>query len=208
MGGRGSSSKKRIRSKEERFEDLIGSDYGTENSFFGVFNQGDNDKWYDSLSQFEKLNINSYTGNKYKDINKYLRNPDVFEESDSYKKELRRQANDIQAAITKVPLQKSIVVHRYDDGGFLGKNISEVEVGKTITSKQFISTSTRRQTGFGHIGYDIRIRKGSKAGQYIGGMSKFGSEKEFLLKYGAKFKITGFSKDSYGNSVVQMEYID
>lgn len=206
MGGRGSSSKKA--KKNERFEDFFRSeDYDAENSFFGVFNKGDNDKWYDSLSKFEKSNIISYTGSKYTDINKYLRDPDGFAGSDSYKKELKRQAGDIQAAITKTPLKKNIVVHRYDNGGFLGKNVSDVIIGQTITSKQFISTSTRRKTGFGHIGYDIRIKKGSKAGQYIAGMSYYSTEKEFLIKHGAKFKVTGVSKDSYGYTVVQMDYI-
>lgn len=215
MGGRGSSFSGTKASKKKDFPKDLSEFYSGSDidKFFGTNTGGDNDDWYDSLSKQERGLIIGYTGSDYKEMNEYLRNMGFYDNKDGggfYAAKMKAKTGDLQNAITKSPLKQSIKVHRYDNGGLLGisniNDLKNIEIGKTVTTKGFLSTSMTRQTGFGNIGYDITIRQGSKAGQYIGGMSKYHSEYEFLVKHGAKLKITGFTKHQ-GKAIVQMEYI-
>lgn len=174
-------------------------------------NGGDNDIWYDNLSKDEKTSIYDYTVTAYMRINDYLRNKQDYEETSSYTKELKQKADIIQRSITQKPLKDNLIVYRYDNGGFAGiNNISELKnlkKGAILETKGFLSTSVQRKASFGNIGYEIKLKKGSKAGQYIGGMSEFKSEKEFLIKNGAKMKILG-TKMKDANYILELEYIE
>lgn len=200
MGGRGSSYNKNA---SKNFIDFTESSISSDD-FFGV-KDGDNAKWIESLNKKQKESLVGYTVEDYRSINKYLRGES--EGNDSIKEKIK----NIQNAISSSPLKSGIVVHRYDNGGFLGiKSIYDIDqkkIGEVIESKGFLSTSTKRTIGFGYIGYDIKLPKGFNQGQFIKKLSFYESENEFLINHKQKFKITGFSKDNYGTTIVQLEYI-
>ena len=203
MGGRGSHSKL----ESSSFTDFAEGDTD-EKQFFGIGNGGDNDKWLKSLSEEKRKAITEYTMEDYGEINNYLRG-----NASSIGEEQTKQIEDIREGITGSPLKSGIVVHRYDYGGFAEvENIYELEnmeAGKTVlTAKGFLSTSLVRKTGFGDIGYDIKLPKNFKKGQLIKQLSMYPSESEFLINHGTKFKVTGVSTDERGTPVVQLEYLE
>lgn len=144
-------------------------------------------------------------------LNNYLRNKQKYEGNSILQKDFEETIGRIQKSISQTALKDNLIVYRYDDGGFAGvNNISELKnlkKGAILKTKGFLSTSVLRKTSFGNIGYEIKLKKGSKAGQYIGGMSKYKSEREFLIKHGAKMKVLGIKQD--GNiPILELEYVE
>lgn len=204
MGGRGSHSKL----ESSSFTDFAEGDTD-EKKFFGIGNGGDNDKWVMSLSEDERKAITGYTLADYGEINDYLRGKSY---SGDISEDKLKQIENIKTGITGKILKAGVVVHRYDDGGFAGiEDSSELEnlkPGSILTAKGFLSTSLVRKTGFGSIGYDIKLPKNFKKGQLVKQISEYQTEKEFLIDHGTKFKFTGLSKDGSENVVLQLEYLE
>jgi len=89
-------------------------------------------------------------------------------------------------------------------------NISELEgmVGKTVTEPGFSSTSISPGSAFGgQVAMQIEIPAGTM-GSYVGNISHYKSEKEFLLPPGTKFRILEVKPASGGHkALVRVEVV-
>lgn len=75
------------------------------------------------------------------------------------------------------------------------------EVGNTVTEKGFISTTTKRDTGFGG---DFKFVIHSKTGKQIWGHSNHPEEREVMFKSGTKFKVMAKHVAKNGITVIYL----
>lgn len=80
--------------------------------------------------------------------------------------------------------------------------MSRYKVGSTITEKGFISTTTKRNTGFGG---DTRFVIHSKTGKQIWDHSDHPREREVLFQSGTKFKVLARKKTKNGLTVIYLQ---
>lgn len=129
-------------------------------------------------------------------LNKFLRGKNV-DITDIEKEKIKT----IQNAISRYTLTENINVFRFDSGALVGLNFKNKDFdtikntlismkNKTIDAKSFISTSTSLWgKDLGNVLYSIKIPKNNNAGSYIGKISRFRNEREFLIKHSSKFRI-------------------
>lgn len=142
--------------------------------------------------------LKSYTGSRYKDINKFLRKGPPPQES--------KIVADMDKAFDKVAekggLSGGVTVYR----GMRSHNLQiegiSLTEGTVIHDKGFMSTSAREGAAkrFGNVHFEIDVPKGTKAA-YLERVSKHTKEKELLLARGTKIRIKSVTvvKDAYGN---------
>lgn len=181
---------------------------------------------YDKLSNSEKKAIRSYTGSGYQSMNNYLRS-DYFQASYDYKDEdkLKEAIKNATEGLSKLKATENIQVHRgsninavlgdlmkdnrmldaYEKAlmGDEGANeaLTNVMKGIRLTDKGFMSTSINESSTFGGgLNMHINVPKGSNAGGYVNGISKYeNSEYEFLMKPGTTVEVTKAWSDDEGN---------
>ncbi len=151
-------------------------------------------------------------------INEALRNDDT--KSHHY-----AQGLEIEKALKKYTLKKSITVFRGDNGAILpngaGKSVKEIyniaQKGLEFSVKNFVSTSATNPFKRGNVEYTIKVPKG-KRGAYIKKLAHYKDENEFLLNRNTKFRVLGVTggvttlpngSRYYGNKIkIDLEVID
>lgn len=167
---------------------------------------------YGKLTRNELGDISNYTGSSYLTMNEWLRYghyQDSFEYKD--KSALLEGIQNVIKGLDKLKADRDVMVHRgapikilqqalndaelFDDlyEKILMEEISNKELTKRLagiklSDKGFMSTSVNSTSAFGgELQYHIEIPKGSNAGGYVNGISKYkNSEYEFLLKPGTE----------------------
>lgn len=188
--------------------------YSTENdsevdSFLGLGNGGDTDKWLSSLTDKEKKTISKYALGDFKDINNAMEYENIMFNTSEYKK-----GKIIKSALDKAVLSKDIIVHRGDFGGLIpnvyGKDVnyilSNVKKGMTFTSPRFVSTSPNKPYENRLISYNIKVPRGNGRGAYIKTLSQEKQkENEYLINANTKYKITKVKRTKNSNDQVTID---
>ena len=158
--------------------------------------------WYDSLSMAEKKALKKYTYNSFEKkhnrfferLNAMLRGS--YNKADA--KKLEKYAEIISSAIHKYKLHYPLICYR-------GVDIDTTDgftIGTEFTFKQFISTTVIRSKAFTtKYLYIIYVPPMSK-GAYIELISKFPSQREFLLDKSCKYKLI-----SKKENIIELEVI-
>lgn len=154
----------------------------------------------------------NYTGSFYKAANSYLRKTKKSDYAGYSPTDLKARIKEIDTALSKFDLKNNIMVYRGSTNHLIGgaKTVDDVKkiVGSVVRDKGFMSTSTRKSSAFSDdVHYEIKVPKGKDRGAYVGGVSHFGHEKEFLLNRGTQFKVLGAREGKYGKLIVQLEVV-
>lgn len=158
----------------------------------------DANKFYAQQSDEQKSAIKDYTGAYYRDMNKLLRDGNiddsVFGHDKAYIESVAKKSKAMQESISKHSLGKDVWLQRGTDSkeiAGLAKSIGKetLEVGDTFVNKQFVSTGTAKDTGFGgSVVMHIFAPKTAK-GLYVDSFSKHEGENETILAAGQRFKV-------------------
>lgn len=142
----------------------------------------------------EKINaINIYTGNYYRDINRYLRGQThtIDENIGLTKDYYKTLVETINGGLDDLPKYKGTAYRATTlSKEVLGQYKSAFESGKPYTEKAFFSTSYDKEI-LKHSYYEgnVEFFITSKRGVNIEKISKAENEKEVLFKAGTKFKV-------------------
>jgi len=164
--------------------------------------------WMDSLSVAERQQIQGYTGGIYNDMNSFLRTGNSPAWSQYTQADLQRRIDLVQSALLQSSAPTDLLnVRGYGYGtSLLSAFQSALESGDPFIEKGFCSTTILDNPTFGGIRLTIQIPEGSP-GAYIKPVSNYPGEQEYLLPYGAVFKITGATQDENGRWSFYAEYI-
>lgn len=170
---------------------------------------------YAKLSKNELDDINNYTSSSYLAMNDWLRY-EYYQNSFEYanKDALLEGIQNVIKGLDKLKADRDVIVHRgapikilqqalndaklFDDlyekvlmDEISNKELTNILAGIKLSDKGFMSTSVNSTSAFsGELQYHIKVPKGSNAGGYINGISKYkDSEYEFLLKPGTEVVI-------------------
>lgn len=91
------------------------------------------------------------------------------------------------------------------DAGLKGK----LKVGATYTDKGYMSATFDQEIAKKYatgIVLQIALPKGKSTGAYIGNLSDWKIEKEYLIKHGSQFKVTAVD-DLGDNKLVSLKYV-
>lgn len=135
--------------------------------------------------------ITTYTGGTYQAINRFLREGSISPSLGVTN--LENLVTKIDTAMNKAPrTPRDMITFR----GFDREVFDKINPGTIFKDEGYYSTSIDNNVAksFGSYIVDVRIPKGSK-GVYVGeyGISKYPSEREFILPRGSRFKV--ISKD-------------
>ena len=163
-----------------------------------------------NTEQFNSLY--NYTGTFYKAANSYLRKTKKSDYIGYSPTDLKTRIKAIDTALSKFDLKNNIMVYRGSTNHLIGgaKTVEDVKkiVGSVVRDKGFMSTSTRKSSAFSDdVHYEIKVPKGKGRGAYVGTVSHFGHEKEFLLNRGTQFKVLGAREGKFGKLIVQLEVV-
>lgn len=155
--------------------------------------------WLKVLLENEQDAVETYTGDAYYDMNKYLRGQ---LKTTIYKNDIKRCTD----ALKKASLSEDVIVRRGSDYNMLRdlnieitKENKDKMIGSIVTEKGFLSTSPDPDGGFsGSIEYIIKVPKGSQA-MYVDSISKHRGEKELLVNRNGKYIIEDIKFDRYGD---------
>lgn len=189
----------------------IGEDVNDAITYFNK--DGSLGEWRASTTNEEKDAVYNYTTSAFRKINDNLRagNPPTDEDK------------ILDSAISKFDLKEGITVTRGSSTDLLAplglsgtpeemaKQINENHVGGVLIDKAYLSTSTSTESAFsGEVKYKIGVTPGKGKGAFIGEVSEYRSESEFLFARGAKQRITGagVEDNGYGHNrlVVYLRY--
>lgn|GEM_PF-3667743 len=148
----------------------------------------------ESLTRAETRAVAEYQNEAYRNVNRVLRGQDTV--GSGNKERIRKESQEIIAgvdsAFRKAPALKA------DAQVLRGVNPSNVAdilsssnpVGKVLTEKGYVSTTTRKGGYYldRNVVMEIRVPKGTKVLQPRGGNRR---EREVLLNRGTKMKVTG-----------------
>lgn len=158
--------------------------------------QKHSNKEWKKLTYSEQNSITEYSGSYYKQTNMYLRNilPDLDITDD-----LKQRIKNLDSILSKNALNDNLILYR-------GVNVEEFNSwinGNTIDTykSSSIDETVLKYFGDGHK-IIIKAPKNTK-GFYLGKLSKFESEKEFLLHRGQKYKILKINE-----KVLEVEFYD
>lgn len=171
--------------------------------------------WIGSLDEDSKKIIYDYTSNDYKNFNQIFRegedaffnNPMYQGTPEEYRRNQIRRAKELSEVINGYSAERDFVTYRRIAGSF--EILPEIGV-EDIFDDGFMSTSLLEgQTkAFGgsytDILYKIHVKKGSNVGSYVGELSRFKHEQEFLIKPGTKFKVIGSEVKKNGDDTIQI----
>ena len=173
--------------------------------------------WSDNLDDRERDAVAVYAGGRFSDINDSLRG--LTDDG-----EAKAQAKELDAVFKNAPnTTDAITVFRGGGASLLGKNPEKL-VGKTISDKGYVSTSTFAAVANGFAGrgfetrmekgfrrdvpqdiarFQIDVPKGSKAISVDAALREHSlNQHEVLLPRGSKFRITGVEKQTLKNGAV------
>lgn len=179
----------------------------------------DVDEWVERMDSDEHAAVNTYTGNKYKAMNKYLREGKY---GTGENPELEKLIETCERGISKFLLKENVKVWRKSTADLLNKlgipyNSNPEEyakaisrcVGSVIQDKGFGSTSAKTTKWFGQVHYEIRLPKGSNAA-YVNPISQNDRELEVIVNRGAEYRIVGARTQTVKGTlvpVVELELI-
>jgi len=170
-------------------------------------------RWFSSLSLDEKKYISDYCADGYGDINDFLRKSSGWENIG--KEYVENAISSLDSAIKKFELTENITVHRGVRNDVIEKLVNQHEVindlselvGKIYEEPGYSSTTAL----FGNqvakskpTVFEFDIPAGKGRGAYVNKLAgQFKDiEYEFLIKRGAKFKITAVEEDIYSETYV------
>ena len=168
--------------------------------------QSKQEKYVEQLDDIQKQAIDEYTGEGYRDVNRFYRGAPPPPLTEDEMEEISFTANMIEASIVEAPpLTEDVTVYRGMTAKALGIEVLEDGdqafdglVGSQFTDKGIISTSFSPDvaTEFGgsdKVILEIKAPRGT-TGLAVGDMSESYMESEFLLPPGTTFNITGVSR--------------
>lgn len=169
-------------------------------------------KWFDSLSDDEKVAVQDYTLDSYADVNGYLRNKERKAEMDKKFPEyavpddptLVKIAKNVKAALAKASLPEDVTVQRgtinrevatkFKEGNLVGQTVKTDQFYSTtadeMVTKDFVERAASEYEDETPIMWTIGVPKGAKA-MALGKVSKYPTEAEILLDEGSELEITG-----------------
>ena len=164
----------------------------------------DSDEWINELSPEEIRAIKKYTKNSgdpdddkfFARLNAMLRGNIPQNDTLNYYSEL------ISSGISKFKLKHNITCYRVLDRDVY----SAFSAGDLLTEKQFISTSVVVKSGTLNKPFKVTINvpKGTR-GAYIEGLSKYKTQREFLLDKNLIYKVIARTEGSIELEVIQNE---
>lgn len=166
-------------------------------------------EWIQNVEADERKSIVYYTGIGYSKINDTLRK---FKKPDAF---LQKDIDNLDSAISKFNLKKSITVYRGAGTELIGGFNSAADInrylkGTIVHDDGFTSTSAVKGLGFSSnkVYYEIEVPKGKGRGMWIEPLSAFKNtnEYEFLLKRATPMKIMG-AKNVNGKLTVKLRVI-
>ena len=143
--------------------------------------------WDNELTQDERKALYDYTQSDYAKFNRYLRNS--LEKDDIMYEEDFAAIKSIKKVLSKYTLNHNLILRR-------GINKEEFEyIKNTDTFNTYKSCTIRKDIPHGfRKGYELIIKANKNTkGFYLGKLSKYESEKEFLINNGVKYKIINIS---------------
>lgn len=170
----------------------------------------DIDKWNATKSQAQHNALNKYTGSFYETSNPILRASDnkgksvseimdniVKNESSSFVQWVKDMDKGLSSYVNSVPF----IGYRGAGYSLLGgvKSYDQIKamIGKTVHDTGHMSISTVKGHEFDkEVLYEVKVPAGKGIGAYIGKLSNFKSEAEFLFNRGTIFKITNVRKEN------------
>lgn len=159
----------------------------------------------------EKINaINIYTGNYYRDINRYLRGQThTIDENIGLTQEYYRElVSVINSGLDNLPKYKGKVYRTttFSDE-VLEKYKNAFESGKPYTEKAFFSTSYTKDI-LDHPSYagNVKFEIISKKGVNIEDIAMMKIEREVLFKTGTRFRVIGFEQENQIIKIKLEEY--
>ncbi len=161
------------------------------------------DIWIESLTEKEKYAIEKYSWNSFdknngrisffQRLNSMLRGLSTKE-----KEMLTEYADIISNAISKHPIEHSVVCYRGSDFDMS----DDTAVGEVFISYQFISTSVIRGRKLkGVYEFIIHVPKGASAA-YIENLSRYKSQRELLINKDTLYKV--ISRNGY---LIELEVV-
>ncbi|MDR2660618.1 MAG: ADP-ribosyltransferase [Lactobacillaceae bacterium] len=162
-------------------------------------------KWDDKLTTKQKQAINFYTRN-YADINNYLRKI-----SKNASSKTKNQIKSIDKAFKKFKNPSKTTIYRgLDTKSFLkGIEGKKLKKNAVYTDLGYMSSTFDRAIAEKYsagIVLSIQIPKNKNTGAYIGNISDWKIEKEYLIKHNSTFKITSWDKQG-SNTLVNLKFI-
>jgi hypothetical protein len=161
--------------------------------------------WAKQLNSKQVAAINEYSKN-YGDMNNWLRGLDK-----KASKTTKAEIKQIDQAFKKFKNPKQTTVWRglSTDGFMAGLKADKLKVGAVYQDKGYMSTTFDQEIALKYgtgIVLEITLPKGKSTGAYIGNLSDWKIEKEYLIKHGSQFKVTGIS-DLGDNKLVSLTYV-
>lgn len=203
MGGRGANSS--IKAGRTSIEDFTSQ---TDKDYFNAKYVKEQQNWENGLTSEERDALGNYTSYGYDIINKSLYHGGNSWENHSQSKEI----SNISSALDKFKLKENIRVIRTQDaklfGGETDPSKLQEYVGGTITNNAFWSTSASDHAILGTgkpLIMKINVKKGTGRGAYVGNISFYGSEKEFLINKNQNWNIDKIYRDNnLGKTIVEL----
>ena len=182
----------------KKIDDIYGDDFDKiavkGNTIHDMFNEV-------TLTEKEEESIRDYTGPRYMQINRLLRNPDIYKDKKTIdgldKQYIENTAKEIHEALSKSKLKKPIVVYRCIHKGA----IKNMEIGMTLKDNGFMSTSSSEDIfneHFGRMAWKIKLRvpKGIHALSVMDYSNFSEEEQEVLLDSGLEYKVVKVDGDN------------
>lgn len=171
--------------------------------------------WIDSLSKEDREILEEYSKNGYKNFNEifrtseqdYFNNPMYNGTPVEYRKAQIEKARKLPDLLNGYTTEEDFMTYRRIAGSFeeLPK-IGDVDVfDDGFMSTSLLENQTMQFGGsYSEVFYKIHVRKGSKVGGYIGEISRFENEQEFLIKPGTKFKVLKTESKKTPDGIIQI----
>ncbi len=169
-----------------------------------------------AITSTEKQYLSWYSGDGFKELNDYLRNPKIYASSPSKMQSLNKFTGSLNSAISKRKLNQNITVYR----GVNSKKFTEFLGSKDLIGKKMPITSfqsatksqsaVRAYSGIDGVEMRIKLPKGTNAIDMAG--EKFTrniTEAEVLLPNKGEYIIKKISKDGKLGlkTILEVEYV-
>lgn len=183
----------------------------------------------------ERRSVKVYTGESYKDINRYMRGLSNIDATSKAGAKTINDAENIRSALAKASTPEQCIVRRGSSfnsfSNMLGegkitmpKGYAEQEaykqtlaatfasrkdelVGTVVTDPSFMSTTPIEPKGFSKgVNYIINVPQGAHAA-YISPLSQHKNESEMLLQAGSKFVVEDIVDGGVGNLTIYLSML-
>jgi len=171
--------------------------------------------WLNSLSKEDRALLEEYSKKGYQDFNQifrtseqdYFNNPMLRGTPEAYRRGQIEKAKKIPNLLNGYTAQEDFMAYRRIAGAFDNlPKIGEVDVfDDGFMSTSLLESQTEQFGGsYTEIFYKIHVRKGSNVGSYIGELSRFENEQEFLIKPGTKFRVIKTESKKTTDGIIQI----